>query len=325
MVGRAFGQDVPFFIVGCGRSGTTLLRVILLGHSRLNISPETHFIRNLVDDFPLSGTLSPTQVAAVTDVVVAHPRWSAMGIPAESFRRDALALCAPAMADVLNLIYHHHAREAGKVRPGDKTPDYVRYVPQLLEIYPDAKFVHLVRDGHDVAISYAEVGWGQAYQGERFEWSQAVRAGLAYRGSPFADRILEIRYEDMVRDLEGTVRRVCSFLGEAFEPDMLDWHSRIGLLFPGEDPQLHPKLFQPLQSDAVGVWRRKLSAIECLVIEASLYRDLQAMNYDLRYSAASWRPLLFVVGTFMRRLAPLLDRVLPALRRRNYLPRPLYI
>jgi len=317
--------DAPFFIVGCGRSGTTLLRVILLGHSRLNISPETHFIRGLVDDFPLRSTLLPEQVAAVVDVMVAHPRWRAMGMPADLFRDSAMALRQPLMADVLNLVYQHHAREAGKVRSGDKTPDYVRYIPQLLEIYPDAKFIHLIRDGHDVAMSYATVGWGQAYQGERFEWSQAVRSGLTYRRAPFADRILEVRYEDMVRDLEGSVRRICAFLGETFEPEMLDWHSRIELLFPGEDPNLHRKLYQPLMADAVSTWRRKLSAVECFIMEASLRRDLQAMNYDMRYSAPVWRPFLAAAGLVMHQLAPLLDRAIPALKRRKLLPRPLYI
>lgn len=195
-------SDAPFFIVGCGRSGTTLLRVILLGHSRLHISPETHFIRNIVDHVPLSEPLSPQQTMAAVDRIVAHPRWAVMDFPTEEFRRAAMKLNSPRLAEVLNLIYQRHASEAGKTRPGDKTPDYIRYVPQILAIYPEARFIHLIRDGHDVAISYAEVGWGHAYQGSRFEWTQAVRAGESYRDAVFADRVLEVRYEEMVRDLE---------------------------------------------------------------------------------------------------------------------------
>ena len=317
------GGETPFFICGCGRSGTTLLRAVMLGHSRLNVSPETHYIRHLVGHVPLSGPLSPEQVTDAVNRIVAHPRWKEMGVTNAEFRAEAMALPSPRLADVLNLVYLRHAREAGKARPGDKTPDYIRYVPQLLEIYPGARFIHLVRDGHDVAISYAEVGWGQAYQGQDFEWTQAVRAALSYRSMPFADRILEVRYEDMVSDLEGTIKRICAFLGEDFEPGMLQWHGQIDKL--NESPKLHSKLRQPLLSDAVAAWRRKLTTMQCFLIEASLYRDLEAMNYQLRYSGAFWRLLLFPVGVVMHALAPFLDRALPALKRRSYLRGPVYI
>jgi hypothetical protein len=72
-------------------------------------------------------------------------------------------------------------------------------------------------------------------------------------------------------------------------------------------------------------WRRRLSTIECFLIEASLFRELEAMGYALRFASSRWRPLLASVGAMMHALAPLLDWVLPALLRRNYLPRPLYI
>ncbi len=316
--------ETPFFICGCGRSGTTLLRAVMLGHSRLNVSPETHYIRHLVGHVSLSGRLSPEQVTDAVNRILAHPRWREMEIADAEFRAEAMALPSPRLGDVLNLVYQRHARAAGKARPGDKTPDYIRYVPQLLEIYPDAKFIHLVRDGHDVAVSYAEVGWGHAYQGEEFEWTQAVRAALSYRNEPFADRILEVRYEDMVVDLEGTIRRICAFLGEDFEPAMLQWHGQVGQL-SGEQASLHTKLRQPLLSDAVAAWRRKLTAVQCFLIEASLYRDLEAMNYQLRYSGAFWRLALVPAGAAMHALAPFLDRALPALKRRNYLRGPVYI
>lgn len=322
---RAGSREAPFFIVGSGRSGTTLLRMIMLGHSRLHISPETHFIRSLVRDFPLTTPLAPEQLATVVERIVAHPRWKYMEVPAEAFRAEALALTAPLLTAVLNLIYHRHLRDAGKVRFGDKTPDYIGIVPELLALYPDARFIHLIRDGHDVAISFVDVGWGHAYQGARFEWTHAVRCGTAYRTAPFADRILEVRYEDMVRDVEGTVRRICAFLGETFEPAMLDRQGRHEPLVAAEWQHIHRKLAEPIPADAAEVWRRKLSAIECFLIEASLHRDLERLGYRLRFAGPRWRPLLGAAGAVLHALAPLLDRALPALQRRNYLRRPLYI
>jgi hypothetical protein len=67
-----------------------------------------------------------------------------------------------------------------------------------------------------------------------------------------------------------------AFLGEAFEPEMLNWHGRIDLLFPGELASLHPKLHQPILADEAMAWQRRLSTIECFLIEASSFRELEA-------------------------------------------------
>jgi hypothetical protein len=321
----ADSRNAPFFIVGCGRSGTTLLRLIMAGHSRLHIPLETHCIRRLVDDFPLDQPLRPVQLDAVVERIVTHPRWAIMEISAEQFRLETKELVRPRLSSVLDIIYHNQLRNVKKVRFGDKTPDYVRIIPQLLSIYPDAKFVNLIRDGHDVARSFALLGWGQAYHGQRFEWIQAVRATLVYRSAPFADRILEVRYEEMISNLEGTIRRVCAFLGEEFEPDMLNWQDRVQALFQNNVPELHRKLCEPLRPEEVGAWGHTLSAVECFLIEASLFQELEAIGYELRFQGLFWRPLLLCVHPVMHVLAPLLDLVLPAMLRRNYLPRPLFI
>ena len=106
----------PFFIIGSSRSGTTLLRLILCGHSRLYIPPETWFIADLVARFPLDAVLSPAQVCAAVDIMVGHYRWPDQEIPAEDFRAQALALLAPSLVDLIDLPYREHLRRAGKPR-----------------------------------------------------------------------------------------------------------------------------------------------------------------------------------------------------------------
>jgi hypothetical protein len=315
----------PFFVVGSGRSGTTLLRMLLSNHSRLHVPPETHFIIDLVGAFPLTAALTPAQAAAAAARIVAHPHWKYMEIPAEALRAAVSALPAPRLADVIDLVYRDHLRRSGKARCGDKTPDYIAIVPQLAALYPEARFIHLIRDGHDVAMSLIELGWGQAYQGARFEWTRAVRCGLAYRRSALGERILDVRYEDLVRDPEATMRRVCAFIGETFEPAMLARKTPAEQLVAAEWQHIHRKLAEPISAEAIAVWRRKLGALECFLIEASLYRDLERLGYALRFKAALWRPLLTATGAMLRALAPLLDRALPALRRRNLLPRRIYV
>lgn len=319
-------DNTPFFIIGSGRSGTTLLRLVISGHSRIHIPPETWFLLPLVEQLPLTGPLAPAQVAQALDLIVTHYRWPDMEMDAAALRTEVAALAAPTLADVVAPVYRCQLARAGKQRFGDKTPPYVGIVPQLATLYPGAKFIHLIRDGRDVAISFVDAHFhGRAYHGARFEWTRAVRQAIAYRATPYAAQILEVRYEDLVRDVAATVRRICDFLGEAFEPQMLDWRDTIAPMIPERGRGIHQKLEKPISADAIGVWQRRLSPLECFLLESSLHRDLDRLGYELRFGAAPWRPLLAGAGAMLHAAAPLLDRAIPALRRRNYVARAIYV
>jgi hypothetical protein len=317
-------DNTPFFIVGAGRSGTTLLRLILAGHSRLHIPPETWFILPLVAELPLTGVLTQAQVERAVTVMTENYRWPDMQIAAEDLRASALALAAPALVDIIDIVYQRHLAASGKARFGDKTPIYLDIVPQLSVLYPGARFIHLIRDGRDVAISNIDVRWERYYQPQRFGWTRAMAKRREYAGSPLADRIMELRYEDLVSRPEETVRHVCDFLSEAFEPAMLDWR-RLTNLVPDREKHIHGKLDQPLSSDSISVWRQRLTAPECFAIEACLYQDLLQAGYQLRFRAAAWRPLLQGCGWLLTTMGPLLRRGVPYLQRRHLLPQRIYL
>jgi len=321
---RVVPSDAPFFIVGSSRSGTTLLRLILCGHSRLHVPPETWFIADLVAHFPLSTPLSPAQVHDATEVMAGHYRWPDLEIPADALRAQAAALASPTLADLIDLPYREHLRRAGKPRFGDKTPPYIAIVPELLALYPDARFINLTRDGRDVAISFVDAHFhGRPYHAD-FEWTAAVRLAAQWRASPHAAHILDVRYEDLVRDPEPVVRRICDFLGEVFEPAMFAYRERLELV-PERERWIQGKLGRPISSDAVAVWRGKLSALECFCIEASLRADLERLGYAPRFGARPWRPLLAATGWLLRRLGKLLDIAVPALERRGVFRRAVYL
>jgi hypothetical protein len=319
-------ENAPFFLVGAGRSGTTLLRLILAGHSGIEIPPETWFILPLVQKFPLRQELTPAEVRAVVDIAVEDYRWPDMGIAADDFRQRALALAAPGLADIINLVYRHHLALTGKRRLGDKTPPYIEIVRELAILYPGAKFIHLVRDGRDVATSYIELKWhgGCRCYERNFDWTRALRFREAYRHSELDRQILDVRYEQLVSEPEPTVRRICAFLGEAFQPGMLEWTERTDRV-PARERSIHPKLGRPLSQEAIGTWRSKLSAFECFIMEACLQKDLRRWGYGLRFASAAWRPVLVASGWLLFALGPLLARVIPYLQRRQYLSEKFYI
>jgi Sulfotransferase family len=312
----------PFFIVGAGRSGTTLLRLILAGHSRLHIPPETWFIRDLVSELPLSGALTHDQIQRCVEIMTGNYRWPDMGIAADDLRRWVIDLENPALRDVINLVYLRHLQRSGKHRFGDKTPHYIHIVPQLAALYPGAKFIHLIRDGRDVAISQIDLGWDSYYERNKFDWSLAMESRRGYLKSPCANCILEIRYEDLIRNTSATIEQICAFLDEPFEPAMLEWH-HLTALVPSRERHIHRRLEQPMSNEKVGGWQHRLSALECFAVESCLHRDLTQLGYQLRFSGAAWQPLLGATGAVLQAMAPWLRSGVRKLKKRHLLPQAL--
>jgi Sulfotransferase family len=315
-------NNSPFFIVGAGRSGTTLLRLMLVGHSRIDIPPETWWIEPLVHRLPLTEPLTRSQAASAVAIMTGDYRWPDMDIAPQQLQEWVDALDRPKLVDVINLVYAYHLRRSGKPRFGDKTPKYCQIVPELLKLYPDASFIHLIRDGRDVAISWIELGWDRYYQPD-FEWKCATRRMQSYAGG-LRDRILDVRYEQLVARPEAELRRICQFLGEEFEPDMLHPDQRTNLV-PERERGIHQRLKQPIRQDSTAVWRRKLRGWECFAMEACLYRDLHRLGYRLRFAGTPWRPALAATGSILGLSAPLLRRVIPRLQRHRLLPRSIYV
>jgi len=314
--------QAPFFIVGAGRSGTTLLRLILTGHSRLHIPPETWFLRDLVREFPLTGALAQPRVERAVEIMVRHERWPDLGLDADAVRARTAALPASAgLRDAIELVSRLLLQQSGKARLGDKTPHYFEIVPELATLFPDAAFIYLVRDGHDVAISWIDAGWQRYYQ-PGFEWPRAM-ACLRRDRLAYPNRVLDVRYENLLRHPEQTVRRICDFLEEQYEPAMLAWQARLDQV-AARDRHLHAGLSKPLTDDAVAAWRRRLSAGECFAMEACLHRELTAGAYPLLFKARIWTPLFAITASALRLLAPILRRAFPYLQKRGMLPQAVY-
>ncbi len=316
----------PFFIVGSGRSGTTLLRSLLCRHSKIHIPPETWFILDLIKRVPRGRPLTEGQVHDAIEAIISSYRWPDFQINPDLLRANAATLVRPTLVDIINLVYAE-LRETTKPRLGDKTPPYIQIVPELAELYPDAVFVHLIRDGRDVACSFLDIGFydkgSRFYDGAAFEWTTAIRLGRMYHNSPYATRVLEVRYEQLVMQPERTLSNICSFLGENFESEMLERRGE-PIWIPPRERDIHPKLSGAISPASVATWRRKLTPVECFAMEACLGRDLRLLEYPLLFRSAGWRPLLFGVRLLLQKSSSFLANVLSYARRRGFLHKKLY-
>ncbi len=286
-------RSSPFFIVGCGRSGSTLLRVILASHSRLSIPPETWYLLRIPPSIDSDQLLSEAEVETVVNVMTSHYRWPDMKIEAVDFRRAAFGLVAPRLRDVVELVYKRHLEREEKCRWGDKTPGYIEIIPRLAKLFPDSQFIHLIRDGRDVSRSFQAQGWygRHLFQNTR-EWNEAIDFDLQWTQAGFASRILHLRYEDLVIDTERTVRRACEFLEEDFQPQMLSWKDNVDDLIPSREAHIHKALMDAPSPTHVYRWKREMGLFDVITCEAFMGGRLDKVGYSRQFPGRKWEWLL---------------------------------
>ena len=214
-------MNSPFFIVASARSGTTFLRLTLNAHPLVAVPPESRFITELWREEQRVGRES-----FLTDLA-AHKRFRAWELDIEDVRREIGTAEELRYADAVGAAYLAYAKKNGKTYWGDKTPRYVEHIPFLARLFPESKFIHLVRDGRNVALSYSHVDFGPKNVARAARlWARRVGAGIKDGRALGSGRYLEIRNEDLAGDTTTEVKKVCSFLELDFDPLMLDENER---------------------------------------------------------------------------------------------------
>ena len=210
-------DPAPFFIVGSARSGTTFLRLTMNAHPEVAVPPESRFITELREGRDQVETEDFLQRLAQ------HKRFEAWELPIDAVRQRLAGQTTVPYGEAISAAYRAYAEAHGKKRWGDKTPRYVENIRELAELFPDARFIHLIRDGRDVALSYADVPFGPKNVAKAAElWADRVARGLRGGRNLERGRYIEIMYSDLVEDNEGEVNDICAFLALEFDPVMLD-------------------------------------------------------------------------------------------------------
>lgn len=208
-------------IVGAPRSGTTVLRFMLDAHPHLAIPPETGFLVPL-SRLARSGEVNAQRIfAAITDHPADAPVWPDFQIPREAFWRRISAVDHLTPADAARCFYRMYADRHGKRRWGEKTPLYGLHMADIGALLPEARFIHLICDGRDVALSLRGLSFSPGDDMETLAayWRDVVTQTRAQ--SHACAHYLEVRYEDLIRDPRTTIERIASFVELAFDPGML--------------------------------------------------------------------------------------------------------
>lgn len=275
-------MEPPFpIVVGRGRSGTSLLRAILTSHSDMAVPQESHFLVKLGRQRERYERPVGFDQETFTRDLCANWAFRRWGI-SEAEVHTALASTAPASyPEAVRIIYRHYARLQGKSRYGDKTPIYVLHVAFLAGLFPEAKLVHIIRDGRDVALSYMDARWGPDTVGEAaWYWKRAVQRGRRDGQLLGPERYMEVRYEDLIADPERTTRDVCVFIALGFEESMLHYFEqpdRILAGLPFVDEHLNLRL---PPTKGLRDWRQQMPSRDVGVFEVIAGDLLSELGYE---------------------------------------------
>ena len=271
------------FVVGCPRSGTTLLQRMLDAHPMLAVANDTHFIPQVISKVRTEDEtlLTPERV----EFVRSYKRFPRLGVDDDVV--DQAAERSATYPEFVSELYTEMARAQGKPLSGEKTPDYVRCIPLLHRLFPDARFVHIIRDGRDVALSTLQ--WANEKKGPgRFElwqeqplavcalwWAWQVGSGRRDGARIGAEHYFELCYEDLTAEPETQLQLVSEFLDLPYATEMADFH--VGKTREGT--KLSAKKAWLPATSGLRDWRNDLSDADQALFDALSGPLLQDLGY----------------------------------------------
>ncbi len=289
------------FLFACGvpRSGTTLLQRMLDAHPDMAVANDSHFIPRALEKTDRSLVVKATAgepiplTEELVENVFCYHRFRRLGIARDQF--DLIAGDCETYEQLVAGIYDGYASNSKKRWAGEKTYDYCCRLPLLGRLFPDAKFIVIVRDGRDVALSLRQ--WATPTKGPgRIElwdenwvavsalwWSWMVAESRRGAAQLAIGRVLEIAYEDLVRDSESTMRLVCAFLAIEFSHEMLDFH--VGRQKP--EPSMSAKKAWLAPKQGLRRWQYQMDCDDVRLFDLLAGSQLRDCGYEVGSSTVA--------------------------------------
>jgi hypothetical protein len=280
----------PFFIVGSGRCGTTLLRRVLQASPEVHIPPENWTLRGVIHRFRKYrwGVRWEDFMHLMTSRL-AHqgeerePRW--FDFQQTDALLEKLAQVSAekrSLAHAIDLTYRYHGRvlEDEFERWGDKTPVNATWVRPILRVFPNARFVHLIRDPFDVVASFLRLGRYPEPSQPALHWKSRTSTVRAFMHD-YPHRCLEVHYERFVQKPEATVRAVCDFLGISFSQQLLSERDQSDQMTAAASSFYHENVFDAISDEHIGKGRRQLGADQTSIVQETIGEEqIRRFGYD---------------------------------------------
>ena len=300
-----------FFIIGRERSGTTLMRTLFDAHPNVSIQVEFHFIWHMYHKYHRKKRWTRQQLERFWQDLTRLPRYNLVTLHRKQLKQSILSLEGDCdYATLCKAVLFHYKSFFDKQEIlilGDKCPLYSLHIPYLLKVFPDARFIHLVRDYRDNILSMLRVRIeSHVFSALAYRWTyynQRVRSAI--RSSP--DQFISMKYEDFVSHPEEKLTDICTFLGIPFVPSMLEFHKKRDAfisVYPRRIVEhIHKSLCQPISAEHIYRWRKKMTEKQVKLADAIAGSEGMRWGYSPQFTGKSRSiKLLFWPGIAYGRL-----------------------
>ena len=295
-------ESIPFFfIIGRPRSGTTLLQTLFEAHPNVQITPESPVINECFNRFKHVKKWDGKRLALFTDALFDIVKFEGWKIDRdELFNQLSEYTGNLTFQTIIKITYlrYQSVFEKGEIEIfGDKNPRYSKYPEKLKEIFPDARFIHIVRDYRDHILSMQRVNLlNSNLPLISYVWrkSQKKIFQLAER---YPDSILSVKYEDFVKNPEANLHAMCEFLGVKYDPDVLKYPEKEEAFkkeFKTKTSDVfHGNLFKPITADNVDKWKSKMAWKDILRADFYVGKYAELSGYSRQTPKRTFKGLVY--------------------------------
>ena len=274
----------PFFIIGSGRSGNTLLRAVLCNHSKISIPPESYVLPNMVRKFKSYNYLPWKElIKIIIGELESHNQFYTWEIDISPVYQRLLKIDNKdrTLQTIVNEIYTYYSEEKfpGFEIWGDKTPLNTLNLGWINKLYPNAKYIHIIRDGRDVVSSYLKMGRYDTVEEACQRWNNSINLAKKFGSNKGERQYYEIRYENFVTNPKDEINKVCNFLNIEYEKGMTDHRNSIDVLGDVKKLKHHNNLKRPINDDSIEKWKKNLNKKEKCLTNKYLEENLQKLGY----------------------------------------------
>lgn len=273
-------RQAPVFVLGCPRSGTTVLYHMLLSAGEFAVyRTESNVFNLLVPRF--GGMRSAADRKALLDVWLRSKLFRVSGLDAGEITTRIMTECRGG-GDFLRIVMEEIARKQGVRRWSDCTPDHLLYMAEIKRQIPNALFIHIIRDGRDVALSYVKQGWSYPLPWDRDDrlgvaglyWEWIVRKGRK-QGRRLGKDYLEVRFEELIANPQETLQRLGLFIDQKLDYDRIQ---RAGI---GSVSQPNSSFVDESEGpfNPVARWKKKMSSKQIADFEELIGNFLRELGY----------------------------------------------
>lgn len=279
-------KERPIFIIGYERSGTTLLMAMVGCHPRIAI-PEVGWLFPRI--YPWRYTYGDLSINSNFRIMAAEmlfglnqPLWGMSLNPMTAV--DEIISLSPERiyAGIYTAMHLRYAKEFGnKPRWGQKTPNNLFFVPQILENFPNAQFIFITRDGRDACATSMEsaFGAGNIFMAAH-TWNLANNFIKPFRSEYDSSTWFDVKYEELVREPVKVLKKICEFIGETYDPRMLEFHKTPIGVARGKQKD-HAPLGRPVTDKYIGIYKRLLSVRDLQIYASVAGEAHKEAGYEL--------------------------------------------